>query len=106
MATSATISPTHESVHPLTMRRVDQCWWSLAAGWFWMLVSPPVLSAALARIPGPPIHLAAWGLVWSLALIFASLIMMLLSASTALSGDWTGFCQVRRYGWFLSLALT
>lgn len=88
------------------MRRVAQTWWPLAAGWFLMTVEIPVLSAAIARNPDPQIHLAAWGLVFSLALILASPIMMLLSASTALSRDWTSFCQVRRYGWFLSLALT
>lgn len=88
------------------MRRVTQTWWPLAAGWFLMTVEIPLLSAAIARNPDPQIHLAAWGLVFSLALIFGSPVIMLLSASTALSRDWPAYQQVRRYTWWLAFGLT
>lgn len=102
MSNSATTLPNDS----LTMRRVTQTWWPLAAGWFLMTVEIPVLSAAIARNPEPQINLAAWGLVFSLALILASPVMMLLSASTALSRDWQAYTKVLRYGMVLSLILT
>ena len=91
---------------PLTMRRITQTWWPLAAGWFLMTVEIPFLSAVIARHPDPQIHLASWGLVFSIALILASPAMMLLSASTALSRDWPNYRQVERYTWGITLLLT
>ena len=91
---------------PLTMRRITKTWWPLAAGWILMTVEIPFLSAIIARHPDPQVHLASWGLVFSVALILASPAMMLLSASTALSRDWPSFRQVERYMWFISLFLT
>lgn len=88
------------------MRRITQTWWPLAAGWFLMTVEIPFVSAVIARQPDPQINLAAWGLVFSIAMILASPAMMLLSASTALSRDWPSFRQVERYMWAITLALT
>ncbi len=91
---------------PLTMRRITQTWWPLAAGWFLMTVEIPFLSAIIARQPDPQISLAAWGLVFSIALILASPAMMLLSASTALSRDWPNYRKVELYTWAITLLLT
>lgn len=91
---------------PLTMRRITQTWWPLAAGWFLMTVEIPFVSAIVARNPNPEISLASWGLVFSIALILASPAMMLLSASTALSKDWASYKKVERYTWVITLALT
>jgi len=58
----------------------------------------PALSAVIARLHNPEINLAAYGgVVFPLALIIESPIIMLLAASTALSKDWNSFCLVRRY---------
>lgn len=91
---------------PLTMRRVTQTWWPLAAGWFIMTVEIPLLSAVAARQPHPEISLASWGLVFALALILASPAMMLLSASTALSRDHASYRKVSLYTWVIALGLT
>lgn len=91
---------------PLTMRRITQTWWPLAAGWFLMTVEIPFVSAVIARHPDPQINLASWGLVFSIALILASPAMMLLSASTALSRDWPNYRIVERYMWIITLILT
>ena len=88
---------TTSAASPLTMRRITQTWWPLAAGWFLMTVEIPFLSAIIARHPEPQISLAAWGLVFSIALILASPAMMILSASTALSRDWPNYRKVERY---------
>ena len=91
---------------PLTMRRITQTWWPLAAGWFLMTVEIPFISAIIARNPAPEIGLASWGLVFSICLILASPAMMLLSASTALSRDWTNYKKVERYMWTITIVLT
>ncbi len=91
---------------PLTQRRITETWWPLAAGWFMMTVEIPFLNAVIARHPEPQVNLAAWGLVFSVALILASPAMMLLSASTALSRDWPTYTTLHRYTWLLGLGLT
>jgi hypothetical protein len=91
---------------PLSMRRITQTWWPLAAGWFLMTVEIPFLSAIIARHPEPQINLAAWGLVFSIALILASPAMMLLSASIALSRDVPNYHKIQRYMWIITFVLT
>ncbi len=67
----------------------------------------PALSAVVARLPQPEINLAAYGgVVFPLALIIESPIIMLLSASTALTKDWASYRLVRAYMMWTSFALT
>ncbi|MBX3015919.1 MAG: hypothetical protein KF832_30645 [Caldilineaceae bacterium] len=100
------MSTSVESATPLSNGRILKTWWPLAAGWLIMTVEIPGLSAIVARLAEPERHLAAWGVVFPLALILAAPVMMLLSASTALSRDWQSFAQMRRYMWGLSILLT
>jgi hypothetical protein len=66
-----------------------------------------MMSAVVARLPDPRIHLAAWGgIVWPLILIIESPIIMLLSASTALSRDWDSYRKLRRFMMSASAILT
>jgi hypothetical protein len=51
----------------------------------------------VARLAEPEINLAALGVVYSLALIVESPIIMLLSASTTLSKDWDSYLKLRRF---------
>jgi hypothetical protein len=87
------------TVHPLKypMRRVVDTWWPLAASWIMMSLEGPAVSAVVARLANPEINLAAYSIVFSLALIVESPIIMLLAASTALSKDWDSFTRLRRY---------
>jgi len=58
----------------------------------------PALSAVVARLPDPEIHLAAYGgVVFPVALLIESPIIMLLAASTALSKDWASYVKLRRF---------
>lgn len=83
---------------PLTLTRIAHTWWPLAASWLLMAAELPALSAVVARLPDPKIHLAAYGgVVFPLALIIESPIIMLLAASTALSRDWASYRLVWRY---------
>ncbi|MBN2550366.1 MAG: hypothetical protein JXB15_14475 [Anaerolineales bacterium] len=80
------------------MQRIIATWWPLAASWLLMSAEMPALSAVVARLADPEIHLAAYGgVVFPLALIIESPIIMLLSASTALSKDWASYQKGRQY---------
>jgi hypothetical protein len=82
----------------LSMRRIAQTWWPLAASWLLMGAEMPVLSAVVARLTEPEINLAAYGgVVFPLALIIEAPIIMLLAASTALSKDWASYLKLRRF---------
>jgi hypothetical protein len=73
---------------PLTARDVYQAWWPLATSWLMMGLELPAVSAIMARLPDPTVSLAAYGgVVFPIALIIESPIIMFLSASTALSRD-------------------
>lgn len=101
---SASLSEQSQS---LSLSQVAQRWWPLAASWLLMSAELPALSAIVARLPDPEIHLAAYGgVVMSMALIIESPILMLLAASTALSRDWASFARLRRFMLALSGGLT
>ena len=80
------------------MRRAFTAWWPLATSWLLMALELPALSAVVARLPDPRIHLAAYGgVVFPLALIVESPVIMLLAASTALSRDRDSYARLRKY---------
>lgn len=82
----------------MTTKRIFSTWWPLAASWLLMALELPALSAVIARLPEPGLNLAAYGgVVFPLALIIESPVIMLLAASTALSKDWRSFAWLRRW---------
>ena len=92
---------------PLTLRSIFRTWWPLAASWMLMGAELPALSAVIARLPQPEINLAAYGgVVFPLALIIESPIIMLLAASTALCKDYASYLKVRRFMMIAGAALT
>ncbi len=63
-----------------------------------MSLEGPAISAVMARLAYPEINMAAYsGVVFPLALIIESPIIMLLAASTALSKDWASYRLIRRF---------
>jgi hypothetical protein len=67
----------------------------------------PAVSAVIARLADPTIHLAAYGgIVFPVALLIESPIIMLLAASTALSKDWDSYVLTRRFMWAGGLTFT
>jgi hypothetical protein len=91
----------------LNLRRIFHSWWPLAASWLLMSAESPALSAIVARLADPKIHLAAYGgVVFPLALVIESPIIMLLAASTALSRDWASYARIRRFMMATSAGLT
>lgn len=92
---------------PLSPYRIFQTWWPLAASWLLMGAELPALSAIVARLADPRINLAAYGgIVFPIALIIESPIIMLLAASTALSKDWSSYQKLRRFMMVTGAGLT
>lgn len=91
----------------LCMHRVVSTWWPLALSWLLMGAEGPALNAIVARLANPEINLAAFGgIVYPLALIIEAPIIMLLSASTALSKDWDSYRKLRRFMMWMGGVLT
>ena len=72
-----------------------------------MAAEIPALSAVVARLPNPVVNLAAYGgIVFPLALIIESPIIMLLAASTTLCKEWDSYVKIRRYMMIAGALLT
>ncbi len=96
-----------ERLQQPTLGVVFRTWWPLAASWALMSAELPILGAVVARLPDPVVNLAAYGgIVFALALIIESPIIMLLAASTALSKDWASYVLIRRFMMITSAVLT
>jgi hypothetical protein len=91
----------------LTRIDVLRLWWPLAGSWLLMSAELPLLTAVVARLPEPAINLAAYGgVVFPLALLIESPVIMLLAASTALSRDVASYRTLARYTFALGASLT
>ena len=67
----------------------------------------PLISAVMARMEDPTINLAAFGgVVFPISLIIEAPILMLLSASNALSKDWASYQKIRRFMLIIGFGLT
>ena len=72
-----------------------------------MALELPLVSAMMARLADPEIHLAAYGgVVFPLSLIIEAPIIMILAASTALSKNWDSYRFLRRFMIQLAGAMT
>lgn len=100
------MSTTTPAAAKISTSHIVQTWWPLAASWLIMTVELPMLAAVVARKNFPEIQLAAWGVVFPLALILASPVTMLLAASTTLSKDWAAYRTLRCYMFVLAFTLT
>ena len=83
---------------PVSLKRIFITWWPLAASWLLMSLEGPAISAIVARLVDPKINLAAYGaIVLPISLIIEAPIIMLLSASTAMSKDWASYQKLHRF---------
>ena len=91
----------------VTVRKIFNTWWPLAASWLLMGAELPVLSAVVARLEFPEINLAAYGgIVFPLSLLIEAPVIMLLAASTALSKDIASYHLLRRFMMIIGAVLT
>jgi hypothetical protein len=91
---------------PLRPRFILLFWLPLAATWLMMAAEGPYIAAIIARAGSAAPNLAAYGVAFSIAWLVESPIMMLLSASNALVRDRASFFALRRFAWWLNLAVT
>ncbi len=91
----------------LSYQKIIDTWWPLAFSWLLMSIEIPALSAVIARLADPEINLAAYGgVVYPLALIIEAPIIMLLSASTALSRHSQAYKRIWHFMMVTSAVLT
>ncbi|MEL6427836.1 MAG: hypothetical protein AAFR54_01580, partial [Planctomycetota bacterium] len=89
------------------VRRVWRLWAPLAASWLLMAMEPTLVYAAVSRLEGAKITLAAWAsVVFPVSLVVEGPIIMLLAATTRLASTWDRYARVMRYGNAMSAALT
>lgn len=82
----------------VTLAEVWRAWFPLAMSWLLMAAELPFLTLMVARVAFPEIHLAAYGgIVFPMALVIESPVIMLLSASTALCRDAASYDRLRRF---------
>jgi len=91
---------------PLSYRRIFWFWIPLAAMWFMMAVEQPLIAAFIARMPDPELNLAVYGVVYSIALIIESPVIMLLTAGTALSRGALSYRRLLRFSHLMMGGLT
>jgi hypothetical protein len=104
---AGTEEPQHAAPDAVGVRRVLRLWWPLAASWMLMGAEMPLFAAVVARLADPEIHLAAYGsVVLPVAMLVEAPIIMLLSASTALSRDRASHARLTRFTNTAGAALT
>lgn len=91
----------------LSFRTILSTWWPLAASWILMGVEMPLIAAILGRMPDAEVQLAAYGgVVFPVALLIESPVIMLLAASTRLSDSPENYRFLRRFSRVLGYGLT
>ena len=98
---------TQSKLKTLSMKRIFDTWWPLAASWMLMGAELPALSAVIARLENPKINLAAYGgIVFPISLMIEAPIIMLLAASTALCKDYDSYRKLWRFMMISGATLT
>jgi hypothetical protein len=90
----------------LTSRRIFRFWVPLAAMWLMMALEQPLIAAFIAHLPDPEVNLAAYGVVFSIAVLIESPIIMLLTAGTALPKGGLSYRRLLRFSHLLIAGLT
>lgn len=90
----------------LTQTRIFWFWVPLAAMWLMMAIEQPAIAAVIARLPAPELNLAAFGVMFSIALVVESPIIMLLMAGTALPTGKQSYERLLHFTHILAAGLT
>jgi hypothetical protein len=87
--------------------KILRTWLPLAASWLLMGVEMPAITAVMARLANPEISLAAHGgTAWPIALTIEAPVIMLLSASVALTNNWSSYQRIFRFMMITGFTLT
>jgi hypothetical protein len=81
-------------------------WLPLAATWLMMAAEGPFLAAVIARLGDPKFNLAAHGVAYAFALVVEAPIIMIMSASTALTNNAGNYRRLRNFTFAMNVAAT
>lgn len=90
----------------LRARAILGFWAPLAGTWWMMALEGVILSAILARLPDPKANLAAYGVAFAFAILVEAPVILLMSASTALSRDRASHEALWKFSFRLILIIT
>lgn len=90
----------------LTRRKIALFWLPLFASWLMMGLEGPFIAAIIARAAEAKFNLAAYGVAFSLGMLFESPIIMMLSAANALVRDRLTYLKLRRFNFALNTVIT
>lgn len=91
----------------MSLRSVYKSWWPLAVSWLLMACETPIVVFFLGRMSHAERNIAAFGgVALPVGFIIEAPILMLLSASTALSRDEASYKKLRFYTHVMGAALT
>jgi len=90
----------------LTYREILAFWFPLGLMWLMMAAEQPALTAVIARMTDAEINLAAFGVVFALALVLESPVIQMLSAATALAGERENYQLLMRFMHIMAAGLT
>jgi hypothetical protein len=90
----------------LTWKKIAAFWLPLYSTWLMMSMEGPFIAAIIARLAGAKFNLAAYGVAFSLGMIFESPIIMMLSAANVLVKDQKSLLKLRRFSNTLNVLIT
>jgi Na+-driven multidrug efflux pump len=96
----------HPEKTELTWKKIAAFWLPLYSTWLMMSIEGPFIAAIIARLADAKFNLAAYGVAFSLGMIFESPIIMMLSASNVLVKDRMSFLKLRRFNNALNVLIT
>ncbi len=91
---------------PLSQSAIFKLYLPLAFSWVFMALEAPICQSVLSRLPEPTLNTAAFLIVLTLSIWIESPVIDLLSTSTTLVKDRTGFRVVRRFALALMALVT
>jgi hypothetical protein len=96
----------HPEKSEMTWKKIAAFWLPLYSTWLMMSIEGPFIAALIARLIDAKFNLAAYGVAFSLAMIFESPIIMMLSAANVLVKDRASFLKLRRFNNSLNVLIT
>jgi hypothetical protein len=94
------------SKETITIKKILLLWFPLAVMWIFMAVEQPGVNAVIARLSNPTLNLAAYGVMFPIALIIEAPIIQMLAAATALTDGIGNYSRLLRFMHKWALGLT
>ena len=99
-------SPVPPGTTALTQREILRFYYPLALSWIFMALEAPIAGGIMGRLPEAKLNLAAWYVLFGLALWVESPVIDLLATSTTLSKNRLHYLALTRFTWTLALWVT